>query len=90
MEIYSIQMPALLVADQRIVNALGASVTPEAVALSSGGEALYRGRIDDRYAGYGKRRVEPMQRDLRNAIDDILADRPFRVPKTKPIGCIIR
>ena len=50
---------------------------------------LYRGRIDDRVADFGKRRVEPTRRDLRLALDDILAGKPVQTRLTKAVGCYI-
>jgi hypothetical protein len=52
-------------------------------------ELLYRGRIDDRYVDFGKRRPEPMTHDLREALEAILAGRPVARPRTEPIGCDI-
>jgi hypothetical protein len=50
---------------------------------------LYRGRIDDRVADFGKRRVEPTRRDLRLALDAILAGKPVPARRTKAVGCYI-
>ena len=41
--------------------------------VSPTGQVLYRGRIDDRYAGDGKRRDEPTTADLQGALDAVLA-----------------
>lgn len=40
----------------RLARKVGATVTPEAAVLSPDGRLLYRGRIDDLYVGFGKRR----------------------------------
>lgn len=64
---------------------LGATVTPEAILLDGSGVVRYRGRIDDqRDAGKVKRR------DLRDALDAVLAGRPVAVAETTPFGCAIR
>jgi hypothetical protein len=57
--------------------------------LSPSGDVLYRGRIDDRVADFGKRRVEPTRRDLRLALDAILAGKPVQARLTKAVGCYI-
>ena len=47
------------------------------------------GRIDDRYVDFGKQRTEPTVRELRDALQAILAGKPIAVTRTKPIGCDI-
>ena len=65
----------------------GITVTPEAVVLGGDGARLYRGRIDDRYLAPGQYRLQPTTRDLRDAIEAVLAGRPVAVAETKPAGC---
>jgi hypothetical protein len=67
---------------------LGVTVTPEAV-VTVGGERVYRGRIDDRYIELGRWRFRPTTRDLRDALDDVLAGRAVRVAETTAVGCTI-
>lgn len=67
----------------------GARVTPEACLLSPGGEVRYRGRIDDRAVKFGKVRVEPRVRDLREALEAVLGGRPVAQPITTAIGCYL-
>jgi len=86
---FSYGMPGLLDFDHELVRHTGATMTPEAVVLSSQGEVLYRGRIDDTYVAYGKQRAEPSRRDLRLALDDVLAGREVAVGRTDTVGCFI-
>lgn len=72
-----------------LVKATGATVSPEAAVLSPTGRVLYLGRIDDRVADFGKRRVEPTRRDLRLALDAILAGRKVAGDRTRAVGCYI-
>lgn len=65
----------------------GVTVTPEAVVLGAGGARVYRGRIDDRYLAPGQYRMKPTTRELRDAIDAVLAGRPVAVAETKAPGC---
>jgi peroxiredoxin len=88
-EDYAIRFPVLLDRDHRFVRLAGASRTPEAAVYSIRGELSYRGRIDDRYADYGKRRAEPTTRDLRTALEQILSGKPVTTPRTKVVGCHI-
>jgi hypothetical protein len=80
---------ALLDPQHLLVKAAGADISPEAAVFSPSGELLYRGRIDDRVADFGKRRVEPTRRDLRLALDAILAGKPVQARLTKAVGCYI-
>jgi thiol-disulfide isomerase/thioredoxin len=73
----------------RLVRALGAKMTPEAFVVGKGGKIFYRGRVDNLYADYGKRRRQATHRDLRDALDAILAGRPVPNPRTPSIGCYI-
>jgi len=86
---YGFTAPALLDFEHRLVEHAGATVTPEAALFSSEGELLYRGRIDDRFVDFGKERENPTQRDLRAALDAVLAgERPVN-DRTEAIGCFI-
>ena len=86
---YGYKSGALLDPRHRLVKAAGATISPEAAVFSPAGEVLYRGRIDDRVADFGKRRVEPTRRDLRLALDAILAGKPLQARLTKAVGCYI-
>lgn len=81
----------LLDPQHKLVNRVGATVTPEAAVLGVDGELLYRGRIDDRYVDFGKKREAPSAagRDLRAALDAVIAGRDVPNPRTKAIGCFI-
>ena len=65
-------------------------MTPEAVVFGKSGEILYRGRIDDNYAAFGKKRALATHHDLANALDAIAAGRPIKQKETKAIGCLIQ
>ena len=86
---YGYKSGALLDPQHLLVKAAGATVSPEAAVLSPAGKVLYRGRIDDRVADFGKRRAEPTRRDLRLALDTILAGRRVSTRLTKAVGCYI-
>ncbi|MCC9599098.1 redoxin domain-containing protein [Stieleria sp. JC731] len=86
---YQIKVPVYIDTDLQLARTLDATVTPEAVVLDSTGAVRYRGRIDDRIVGYGKRRPSATRDDLAEAITDVLSNHPVRVPETKAIGCII-
>lgn len=86
---YQLAAPLVLDPDHEWVRETGATRTPEVAVFSPQRELLYRGRIDDRYVDFGKRRPEATTHDLRDALDAILAGRPVLQPRTEPIGCDI-
>jgi thiol-disulfide isomerase/thioredoxin len=84
---YGLTCPVLLDPYQRLVEFTGVTTAPEAAVLSPEGKVLYKGRIVDLFVDFGKRRPEPTQRDLREALDAILAGKEVKTPTTKAIGC---
>lgn len=71
-----------------LAEALGATRMPEVVLLPPQGEAVYQGRIDDRYPAPGaKRREHPTRHDLREALTEFLAGQPISVPRAPAVGC---
>ena len=82
--------PVLLDSKRRLVERLRPRVTPEAVVvLPPGGAVAYRGRIDDLYVDYGKRRAGATTRDLADALDAVLAGKPVARPDVPGVGCLI-
>lgn len=77
--------PYLRDESQRVVEAYGAVCTPHVFAFDNGRVLRYRGRIDD-----SRDASKVTSSDLRNALDDMLAGRPVRVPGTRPFGCSIK
>lgn len=86
---FRIQIPVVVDTDQKIARRLGGRVTPEAFLIDRTGKSLYRGRIDDLYADFGKRRRVASKHDLRDAIDAYLNGRKISPAKTKAVGCYI-
>lgn len=66
-----------------------ATKTPEAVVFAPGRKLAYRGRIDDLFTDFGKRRERPTRHDLRDAIDAVLAGREVDSAWGPAIGCDI-
>jgi len=70
--------------DTSVAKAYGALCTPHSFLLDEERRLRYKGRIDD------SRNPERVTiSDLRNAIDDLLANKPVRVSETTPFGCSI-
>jgi hypothetical protein len=69
----------------KLARRLLVSVTPEVRVFDAEGKLIYSGRIDDRYRARGG--GVPVQKDLENALEELLAGKPISVAKTKPMGC---
>ncbi|MBI2807659.1 MAG: redoxin domain-containing protein [Planctomycetes bacterium] len=86
---YGLACPVLRDPTHVLVKATGVTMAPEVALLGPDGKVRYRGRIDDIYVDYGKRRPAPTQRDLRNALDAVLLSKAILSPTTKVIGCYL-
>jgi peroxiredoxin len=86
---FGYKFPVLLDRSHKLAKALKAKMSPEAFLIAPEGKPLYQGRVDDRYVDFGKKRHEPTVRDLRNALDAVLAGKKVAVAKTRAVGCFI-
>ena len=86
---HEFQFPVLLDPQHQLVKFVRVTVSPEVAVLAPDKTLLYRGRIDDRAAAFGQRRVTPSKRDLRSALDAILDGKPVATPVTKAVGCYL-
>jgi len=86
---YGFSVPVLLDPDCKLARFSGAHITPEVALFAPDGALKYLGRIDDKYVDYGKKRAEPTRRDLRIALDELLAGKPVSVPRAPAVGCYI-
>ncbi|HAL56204.1 MAG TPA: thiol-disulfide isomerase, partial [Bacteroidetes bacterium] len=68
-----------------IADKLEATVTPEIYLLNPSFEILYHGRIDD-----SQRENKVTSKDLRAALDNVLAGKTVPVATTKAFGCTIK
>ncbi len=69
---------------------MGAKTTPEAFLVDPNGNILYRGRIDDRFPDFGKKRARPTKEELRDALSDYVSGAKIRTTRTSAIGCVMR
>ncbi len=74
---------------QQLAKHVGATTTPEAVIVSPTGEVLYRGRINDLYLGPTKRQRAATTKDLRDALNEVLAGKAVSKPQEPAQGCKI-
>jgi thiol-disulfide isomerase/thioredoxin len=86
---YGYKLPVLIDRKHELVRHFEATTAPEAFVVGPDVKVLYRGRIDDRYAGVGKPRQVVRREDLRLALSAVVAGKPIEVAETKAIGCYI-
>lgn len=67
---------------------INATVTPE-VFVEMNGQVIYFGRIDDSYVAIGQRRYKTKNHELRDVLNNILANKPIATIFVQPVGCII-
>lgn len=82
---HGLLFPILKDENNVIADKFGATVTPEVFVLSKDLTVLYHGRIDD-----SQRPANIKRRDLRKALDEILAGKKVTTPETKAFGCTIK
>ena len=80
----SFNFPYVKDEDRTVAKAYGAVCTPHVFLLDEERRLRYKGRIDD-----SRNQDRVTISDLRNAIEDLLANRSVAVPETKPFGCSI-
>jgi len=80
---------AVIDANHYLVNKIHPKVTPEAAVVGPDGRLLFRGRIDDSYMDHGRYNAKPTRRDLREALEDVLAGRAVRLKNVPAVGCDI-
>jgi peroxiredoxin/mono/diheme cytochrome c family protein len=85
---YGIPFPVLKDTANLVADQFGARRTPEAFVLDGPRKIRYQGRIDDQF-GIGFKRPAPTRRDLAEALDEVLADKPVSEPLTEVAGCPI-
>jgi len=71
---------------QAVAKAYGAQRTPHIFLFNAERKLAYLGRIDDNY----KDPAAVKNRELRDAIEDILAGKAVRLPETFAVGCTIK
>lgn len=86
---YRLRCGAILDPRHTLAARVGATISPEAVVIGADHHILYRGRIDDRAVAFGKVRLHPTRRELRDALDALLHGAPIPIATTISIGCLI-
>ncbi len=68
---------------------IGATKTPEAFLVDSGGKVRYHGRIDDQFVARRVRNATPSGSELKDAIAAVLDGKDVAVPHVEAVGCPI-
>lgn len=85
---YELDLPVLLDPEFKLVNALEATITPEAV-YTEGEKTIYQGAIDDWAISLGQTKLKVQNDYLHNAIVAHQSRQPVDPKKTKAVGCFI-
>ncbi|MBI3463801.1 MAG: redoxin family protein [Planctomycetes bacterium] len=85
---YEIEFPVVKDFDAVCARTLGVPRTPQAIVLDERRTLRYRGRIDDQYR-VGGTQPAATRRELRDAIEAVLASGPVPTPETAVDGCLI-
>ena len=81
------EFPYLVDESQEVARAWHAACTPDFFVLDASGKLAYAGQFDSSRPGNG----EPVDgRDLRAALEALLADRPVPSPQKPSLGCNIK
>ncbi len=86
---FQIQFPLLKDPGGVVAKGLGLTHCPEVCVFDQTGSICYRGRIDDRYTRRGSAPGPIRQRDLHEALRQLLAGESITVKRTEPVGCPI-
>ena len=73
----------------KLTKKLKATITPEAFLISSNGNILYHGAIDNWYYQLGKNRINITAHYLEDAIAEALQGKSITTQYAEPIGCFI-
>ena len=89
-QIYRVPFGLRRDADHQFTRRFRVRITPEVVVVAADNRTvLYQGRIDDGFAGLGKRRSVVQHHELADALAAVVAGRPVAVPRTEAVGCFI-
>ena len=86
---YSLIAKILIDSKHLLVKQTGVSITPEVAVILADGTTAYRGRIDNWYEGFGKRRNVVTKTELKDALEAIVQGKKILISKTKSVGCAI-
>jgi thiol-disulfide isomerase/thioredoxin len=86
---FGLELRALRDPERALVRRSGVSVTPSAAVFTKTGELAYAGRIDDRFASFGKSSPVAGVHDLEDALHAVLSGKRPKTGRTRAVGCAI-
>ena len=86
--VYNIPFPVLIDSSMALAEYTDARITPE-VAVIVAGRVVYKGRIDDWFISWGRKRNAPRHHTLVEVLNDLQSGRSVKDPITQAIGCAI-
>ena len=86
---YGYDFDALRDTQHALVDLIGATITPEVAVFDTERRLVYRGRIDDLYVDFGKRRAAPTVRDLEETLSALIDGHELSPRTTTAVGCYI-
>ncbi len=86
---FKLPFPVLKDKGRAAADAFKAVTVPEVFVLDHNSVLRYRGRIDDGFTKRLIRAATVTHHDLKDALDDLLADKDVRTPVTPAVGCPI-
>ena len=89
---HEVSFPILKDLNQVVADQVGATRTPQVVVLDRGQAIRYRGRIDDQYGIKSNSsfvKAAPTERDLAQALDELLAGKAVSQSETPVTGCLL-
>jgi mono/diheme cytochrome c family protein len=84
---FRLAFPLLFDATGELAKWLKPTRLPEAFVVDRAGQVLYRGRIDDQWAGIGQRRAQATTHELQAVLAAVSAGQPVGT-STTPTGCV--
>lgn len=85
---YEVEFPILFDPSELLVGVLGPTHVPEAFVLNTSDAVVYRGAIDDTWAGVGRRRAVASRHYLADAVEAAVKGEPVAVSYSEPVGCL--
>lgn len=81
--------PKVVDRERALVEATGATVTPEVVVIRPDESIAYRGRIDNYYADLTKPRAQVTEHNWRDALDAVFGGKAVVKAEVPAVGCAI-
>jgi thiol-disulfide isomerase/thioredoxin len=86
---YQVVFPLLLDTSGTFRRQLRPTHTPQVIVVDRHGAIVYSGRIDDRYEGISRPRLQVTRRDLSDVLRAVSSGRDLSFSRTEPVGCLI-